>query len=61
LGKRLELDTSLAGSADWNNIRGALTALLEFSRDHSADVGKALVVEMRDVVRITSRYSFLRR
>jgi hypothetical protein len=61
LGKRLELDTSLARSADWNNIRGALTALLEFSRDNGADVGKALVAEMRDVVRIASRYSFLRR
>lgn len=58
---RLERDERLTGSADWRIIRGALTTLSEFSREQGADVDQAMVGEMRDMVHITSRYSFLRR
>jgi hypothetical protein len=60
-GSRLEQDARLTGSVDWDVIRGSLASLLEFSHEHSADIGKGMLKEMRDVAQITSRYSFLRR
>jgi hypothetical protein len=61
LGTRLANDARLTALTDWDVIRGALTTLEEFSREQGADVGKEMVVEMRELARITSRYSFLRR